>query len=504
MMNKKRQLLCMVCLVGLLPTSHAERVLTVDSCRQMALRSNKQLQVSRVKQDIAANLRKSARTKYLPHISAMGTYQFTSRPISLLSEVQQQSISSLGTTVGTSLSQSMASMGGQLLTPQVLQLLSGLGIDPAGLQQMLNGNIGAISEQLNAEGQKIVDAFDTDTRHLWAGTIMAVQPVFMGGSIVALNRMAKLNETLNQHTAEAARQTIIYTVDQAYWQVVSLRAKQQLADSYVKVLEQLNGDINKMIDEGVATKSDGLSVSVKLNEARLTLQKVDNGLQLSRMLLCQLVGLPLDEAVTLADEGGISVAGGSAAHPVLAGNASVDARPELHALETSVQMSHQLVNILKAGNLPQVALTGGYAVTNPNVFDGFQKKFGGFWNVGVLVRVPLWNWGDVAYKVRAAKGANTIAQLEMEDMREKMQLQAEQSQLQISEADKRLQTALNSMDNAEENLRMANLGFKEGVVPTSTVMEAQTGWLQAKSAVIDARIDCIMSQENWRKAVGQL
>ena len=143
-------------------------------------------------------------------------------------------------------------------------------------------------------------------------------------------------------------------------------------------------------------------------------------------------------------------------------------------------------------------------MTNPNVFDGFQKKFGGFWNVGVLVRVPLWNWGDVAYKVRAAKGANTIAQLEMEDMREKMQLQAEQSQLQISEADKRLQTALNSMDNAEENLRMANLGFKEGVVPTSTVMEAQTGWLQAKSAVIDARIDCIMSQENWRKAVGQL
>ncbi|MCR4919746.1 MAG: TolC family protein [Prevotella sp.] len=503
-MNKKRLLLGVVCLVGLQSVCHAGRVLTVDSCRQMAMKSNKQLQVSRVRQDIAANLRKSARTKYLPHISALGTYQFTSRPISLLSEVQQQSLSSLGNTVGASLGQSMAGLSGQLLTPQTLQLLSGLGIDPAGLQQVLNGNIGQATAQLNAEGQKIVDAFDTDTRHLWAGTIMAVQPVFMGGSIVAMNRMARLNETLNQHTAEATRQTIIYTVDQAYWQVVSLRAKQQLADSYVKVLEQLDSDVSKMIAEGVATKSDGLSVSVKLNEARLTLQKVDNGLQLSRMLLCQLVGLPIDAAVTLADEDGIASTAGHTAQTVAASHTSVEARPELHALETGVKMSQQMVNILKAGNLPQVALTGGYAVMNPNVFDGFQKKFGGFWNVGVLLRVPLWNWGDVAYKVRAAKGANTIARLEMEDMREKMQLQAEQSQLQLSEADKRLQTAMNSMASAEENLRMANLGFKEGVVPTSTVMEAQTGWLQAKSAVIDAHIDCIMSQENWKKAVGQL
>lgn len=481
----------------------ATRVLTVDSCRAMALQGNKQMQVSQVKQEVAANLRKSAFTKFLPHVSAIGTYQYTSRPVSLLNDVQKQSFPQMGTNLTSAVGTHLGNAVSNMVSPTAAKMLSALGINLAALPQELSSKMGNISSLLDNEGQKFVDALDTDTRNLWAGAVMAVQPVFMGGSIVALNKMAKLNEALQQHTAEATRQAVVYTVDQAYWQVVSLRAKQQLADSYVKVLERLDGDVEKMIREGVATRSDGLSVSVKLNEARLTQQKVDNGLQLSRMLLCQLVGLPLDEDIQLADEERFTVEENLQGIAVDK-NIGVEGRPELKALETSVDMSRQVVNILKAGNLPQVALTGGYITSNPNVLNGFEKKFGGLWNVGVLLRVPLLNWGDVTYKVRAAKGANTIARLEMDELREKMELQLEQSRLQLDEANKRLITATNSQEKAEENLRMANLGHKEGVIATSTVMEAQTGWLQAKSAVIDARIDCIMSHENWKKAAGKL
>ena len=483
-------------------TVAATHVLTVDSCRAMALRGNKQMQVSRVKQDIADNLRRSARTKYLPHVSALGTYQHTSRPVSLLSDAQKQALPSIGTAMGSSLTGTLSALG-QAVTPQAAQMLGQMGIDLGQLQQLLGQGTGTVTSMLNSTGQKIVDALDTDTRNIWAGTVMAVQPVFMGGSIVAMNRMAQLYQQMNQHTAEATRQTVIYTVDQAYWQVVSLKAKQQLAQSYVEVLQRLDSDVQKMIGEGVATKSDGLSVSVKLNEALLTKQKVDNGLQLSRMMLCQIVGLPLDEDIRLADEEQLTADDAQFA-AVTDKTIGVEGRPELKALETGVNMSQQVVKLLKAGNLPQLALTGGYAVSNPNVLNGFEKKFGGFWNVGVMLRVPLWNWGDVTYKVRAAKGAATIARLEKDDLREKMELQLEQSRLQVDEANKRLATATNSQQKAEENLRMANLGHKEGVIATSTVMEAQTGWLQAKSAVIDARIDCIMSYENWKKAVGQL
>ena len=167
-------------------------------------------------------------------------------------------------------------------------------------------------------------------------------------------------------------------------------------------------------------------------------------------------------------------------------------------------MSRQATNILKAGNLPMVALTGGYSVSNPNVLNGFEKKFAGFWNVGVLVRVPIWNWGDVMYKVRASKGATAILNLELEEAKEKIELQATQTAYQMEEANKRLAMAETSVKRADENLRTANLGFSEGVITPTTVMEAQTAWLQAKSQQIDAEIDVRLSQVNLKKVMGTL
>ena len=73
---------------------------------------------------------------------------------------------------------------------------------------------------------------------------------------------------------------------------------------YLELLQKLESDVDKMIAEGVATKADGLSVKVKVNEAEMTLTKVEDGLSLSRMLLCQLCGLDLSSPIILKDEKG--------------------------------------------------------------------------------------------------------------------------------------------------------------------------------------------------------
>ena len=160
--------------------------------------------------------------------------------------------------------------------------------------------------------------------------------------------------------------------------------------------------------------------------------------------------------------------------------------------------------MLKAGNLPKIALAGRYTVTNPSVTNGFENKFVGLWNVGVVVSVPVWNWGDVAYKVRASKNATTIATLELNDAREKVDLQVSQSRYKMDEAYKRLTMANSNIRKAEENLRCANVGFKEGVMESTAVIEAQTAWLQAQSQRIDAEIDVKLSQVALRKALGTL
>ena len=506
-MNKKIALGFWILASGLLPAS-AQRVLSLDSCRQMALRNNKQLGISKMKRDVAANLRKSARTKYLPHVSALGTYQHTSEEVSLLNDAQKLSLPQMGTEMITNMAPQMA--GIENAFTQMGGAFVQLGLPPASVQQMMGGMqgsmtgmMGGMQQALNAKGQEIVDALRTDTRNMFAGAIMFTQPVFMGGSIIALNKMADISEDMAEHSMDARRQATLYHIDQAYWQVVSLRHKQKLAEAYLDLVKKLDGDVQKMIREGVATRSEGLSVAVKVNEAEMTLTKVNDGLVLSRMLLCQLCGLPLNEQVTLADEESNDL---SANREELVVNMEQvkENRPELKQLQNMVDISHQITNMLKAGNLPQVLLTGGYAVSNPNLFNGFQRKLAGVWNVGVLVRVPLWNWGDVAYKVRASKGATAIARLEMDDAREKIELQVNQSAFRVDEANKKLALAQTSTQKADENLRTANLGFREGVISSTTVMEAQTAWLQAQSQKIDAEIDVKLSQVNLKKALGTL
>ena len=483
-----------VAILGLLMSlpliCEGQRLLTLDSCRAMALRNNKQLGVAKMKQEVNANLRKSARTQYLPKVNAVGGYMWMSREVSLLNDDQKEALSNLGTNATGKLQDA--------LSPLVSSL-------PTATQTKMAGDMAAFGGVLNQVGTGIVDGFRTDTRNMMAGAVTVTQPVFMGGSIVAANKMANINEQMAANSLEMKKQGTLYDIDQAYWQVVSLRHKQTLAESYVALVRKLKGDVQKMIDQGVATKGDGLSVSVRVNEAEMALTQVTDGLELSKMLLCQLCGLPEEEEIVLADEERTDL-NQEAAQDVTPSDPSIafQNRPELKVLQNIVDLSRQTTNALKAGNLPTVLLTGGYMVSNPNTFNGFEKKFGGVWNVGVVVRVPVWNWGDVKYKVRASKGATAMANLELDDALEMISLQVRQSNFKVKEAQKKLTMAQSNVANADENLRMANLAFKEGTASFTTVMEAQTAWNSAQSQLIDAEIGVKLSEVELQKALGTL
>lgn len=468
-----KKLLGLLLLAGFAAGAEAQRLLNLDSCRAMALRNNKQMGISKVKREVATNLRKSARTKYLPKVTAVGGYLYSSKEVSILNDEQKAALGGAGTAAA--------------------QMAGALGLD-----------ISALVPTINAGGQSIIDAFHTDTHNMFVGSVLLTQPIFMGGSLIATNKMADLNEDLAESTEQLSRHTIIYDTDKAYWQVVSLKHKKKLAESYRDLVKKFSEDVQKMIREGVATRSEGLSVDVKVNEAEMTLTQVNDGLVLSKMLLCQLCGLPLEEEITLADEDIENLSSNGEITPIVDKEQAIANRPELKSLQTTVDMTKQSTNIIKAGQLPQVALIGGYTISNPNVLNGFERKFAGMWNVGVVVRIPVWNWGDVAYKVRASKGAATMANLELEEAKEKVELQVSQSSFKVSEAAKKLEMAEASTKQADENLRCANLGFKEGVIQTTTVMEAQTAWLKAQSQKIDAEIDVKLSQVNLKKALGSL
>ena len=212
---KKIFFILTLCSVGL--SIAAQKVLTLDSCRALALHNNKQINVSKLKQEMALNIRKAARTKYLPKVDAAGGYQYFSESISLLSKDQQSALNNLGTNLATAAGGSLTGM----ITGLVRQ-----GIITPAVAQQINGMVNQVGAPMaatgNEIGQSITKALETNTHHIWGGAIMVRQPIYMGGAITAINTIATINEQLAANDADTKTQATLYSIDQAYWLVVSL------------------------------------------------------------------------------------------------------------------------------------------------------------------------------------------------------------------------------------------------------------------------------------------
>ena len=483
----------------------AQEVYSLQKCRELALQNNRQLKISNMTVDVAENTRKAAKTKYLPRVDALAGYQHFSREISLLSDDQKNTLSNLGTNtfgqLGGQIGQNLSSLAQQgVLSPQVAQQLG----------QLLSNVSTPLTQAGNNIGQSINDAFRSNTKNVYAGGIVVNQPIYMGGAIKAANDMAAIGEQVAQNNISLKRQLVLYGVDNAYWLAISLKKKEALAIRYRDLAQKLNEDVKKMIREGVATRADGLKVEVAVNTADMQIARIQSGVSLAKMALCELCGLDLNGDIQLSDERDADLPPTPSTQfdnyiiPASDSTRLNETRPELRLLQNAVDMSKQNTKLLRSLYLPHVLLTAGYSVSNPNLFNGFQKRFTDLWNIGITVQVPVWNWGENKYKVRASKTATTIAQLEMDDVRKKIDLEIEQNRLRLKDANKQLATSHKNMAAAEENLRCANVGFKEGVMTVTEVMAAQTAWQTSRMAIIDAEISVKLAQAGLQKALGGL
>ena len=521
MINTAAALACL-----LMPLSAAaQQVLTLDDCHRMAVESSKTLSQAGTQIEMAGYDRKIALANYFPNLSVSGTYQYNNRDIALVSDAQSAALTGMGTTAQAALDGAFASAAAQMnatVQGAIGQLQTAIMTNPTlaaeymgspmwqtvlgMLQQTDFSGLAApsIADPINAIGQQIDDAMHIDIHNVFAGVVSVEQPLFMGGKIVYSNQMAALAEELARSRYDQEYADIIIDVDQAYWQIVSIAAKERLAESYAGLLHHLEHDVRVSVDEGVMTEADALQVKVKANEADMLLTKSRNGLTLAKMLLCKRIGLPLDSEITLADENDEII-------PVPVRETGKDMesvfadRPETRSLSLASDIYDRKAKIARADMLPKVALTANYLVSNPNSFNGFSNSWnGGMFNAGVMVNVPLFHGFEATNKYRKARAEATLYQDQYQDARELIMLQVAQQDKLCDEALEKLGMASSNLDSAEENLRSATVGFEAGVIDADTVLAAQTAWLQAHSELIDAGTELQMAAANLRKARGEM
>lgn len=491
----KKLFVCLVLLVSIVLQVFAQKELfSLDDCRNMAMSNNKELKIAHEQVKVAVSLEKAAFTHYFPTISANGAYLWNEKNISLMKEDAYLPVYAMDINGSKNYAASWNNSWAVYNGAPVPLDANGVPFDP-------QKNPEKISWKNYAYLPK--DAFEMDVHNVFVGSVMMAQPLFMGGKIRELNNIAKSTRKISEAKFAGELSDSMLETDAAYWRVVSLVNKEKLAKSYVALLEKLSSDVEKSILFGVATKSEALSVKVKLNEAQMQLLQVQDGLNLSKMLLCQLCGLPLDSDFGLVDEN-IATTDMPLDNPTINIDNAVANRYEIKSLEETINIAESNRKIMVSRFMPNAALTAGYLLSNPNTYNGFSTEFAGMWQVGVVVNVPIFHFGERIHTLNAARSIKQIAEYELEDAKEKIRLEITQSSFKMNEVIKKSIMTKTNKDKAEENLRYATIGFDSGVVASSVVMEAQTAWLKANSEDVDARIEVKLCQLYLQKAIGNL
>ncbi len=492
----KRNLFSILIFCFLFCSLHAQQVrhLSLEECRSLAREQNTKSKIA--EENVAASeaLRKAALAKFFPKFSANGAYMWNQKNISVLAE---DALLPIG---------GKAADGSWTITNLERQTNNTIVTLPDGTQAPVDKNGVPFDPRVNPEKLDLnyaylpKEALEFDVHNLFVAQLGVTQPIFLGGKLVQLYKIAKANEAIAGIQSDKANDDIIISVDEAYWRVVSVENKLKLANEYEALLIRLNQDVQTAMDEGMATKADLLRVKVKLNEAEMSRQKAEDGLILSKMALCQVVGLPLNTEITVDS---INMNDINLTQQDLDMNSIWDNRPEIQLLEQAEKIAKAGRGIAAAGLMPNIVASANYLWTNPNLFNGFDKSFAGMFNVGVVVNVPIAH-ADAILQYKAAKHKANVISLQLDEAREKIELQVNQSNQKVAEANHKLARANANIANAEENLRLAQASYEEGMLTATELMGVQTQWLQARSEQIDAAIDAKLCELYLLQHTGKL
>ena len=448
-MRIRATLVALATLLTLNPGAKAQTQspLTLEQCRALALEHNKSVQIAQSDEVASDYLVKSAKTKYLPRIDFTGGWVHPGdrsvRPFAIDFDIP--------------------------------------GVTPPGLSVPL-------------------DFIGIAPKSIYTGGFTLRQPVFTGFKIVEANKMAGYASDIAHEKVKLTEAEVLASVDEAYWRVISTQEKVGLAHSYKALLERLKQDLENVYAEGMTTRNEVLKVQVKLNEVELDLMRAENGLELSKMLLAQILGTDA-ESLTLASDviseeqlqQGLSMVIGRP-----------DERAEIAMLQKKLAITESARKMVKSQFMPNAFLMAGYNWTQPNVYKGTQNNFGGDWVVGVGVHIPVFTWGDRLHQVHIADQEVAKAELELRDAQEKINLQVQQNRFKYAEALKRMEMTKLSKEQAEENLRITKDNRLEGMNNVRDILEAQAMWEKASSQDIDARVEAAVALSQLEKSTGAL
>ena len=349
------------------------------------------------------------------------------------------------------------------------------------------------------------------------GTYMAgitlTQPLYAGGRIVTGKRMSKIGEEAAGEKMRMTRTEVISEADNAYWTYVSVQEKMRMVEELKAQMDTLLSQVSVSAGAGMSTDADLLTVKAKRSEVEYQLQKVAGGLELCRMALCRVVGVPFDTPIVTGDAF-LSDVEASLSGDVTA--LSVDSRPELKLLQAQIDVAKAQVRMTRGEYLPSLAVVGAYMnygniklssmvdAGNGTYVPYEQKLQKGMCAAMLSLSIPIFHWGEGYNKVRKAKADVSNAVLDYQKNEKLMTLEARQAETNLRDSRALISCAKDALAQSEENLRVVSNRYSASMCPLSDYLTARFQWQQSKSNLVEAVTQYHISLTDYFRATGRL
>lgn len=435
-------------LISLFATKAEAQSLSLDSCKQLAIKNNKKIIEAAYKVQSSEEVRKNAHTNYFPKVSASAMAMRSSDYL-----------------IKTN-------------TPEMnLPVYDG---DLANLEG---------ATQFAYIPSMAINAVD----YLNMARVSAVLPIYAGGQIRNGNKLAAIGEDVSWKQQAMTTTDVLVRTDQLYWTIVSLNEKLKTLNSYQALLDTLNRDVSNYTKAGLAQKNDLLKVQLKQNELQSNRLKLVNGISLTKMALCQHIGVAYDSTLELSDQPKVST-GLSVSS---AANEAVANRPEYQMLNKATEAEELQLKMKKGELMPQLAL-GAMAscIDVANSAATHQFAF-------ASLSIPISDWWGGSHKIKQQQIKIEQAKNKQSETSELLMLQINQADNEVKESFDQVQLAKKSVEQARENLKVTDDNYRSGNISISDLLEAQALFQSSNDNLTNSQCNYQISKSKYMQAIGK-
>ncbi len=334
---------------------------------------------------------------------------------------------------------------------------------------------------------------------LYSFDLMVFQPVLTGGYLKN-NRGAALSQVeIMRNYVNLNKQDVMFNADAMYWDAVSKKEANTILIEYRDAISQFLTVIQDRVDEEVVGPNELYQTKVRFNNAEYEVLRTNKEYAISVMKLNRLVGLPIDNELSIAES--LEIVSWVRVDEDFTEKALTQ-RPEINILENKVSLNEFNEKITASKYNPQFGVGAGGNWGSPGPGLTADPDFN--YNVYAQLVIPVFHWGIKNKEVFASRQLTEVAKLEMEQTKEIIDLEVKSSYKDLQLTQEQLNLALNSKTNAQSNVDVMLDRYYEGLSSVLEVLEAQLDLQKTNFNYVQAKLELNYAYTSYLHAMGEL